>query len=272
MAGATPNCDRRRALATAAIAALAAPARVIALASPVAMAPLPTVRAQPRWPTKPIHVIVPYPAGGNADAIRRFVADRLGAALGQPIVVENKAGAGASIGTGLAAQAAADGYTLLVAPIAVFTSTHHLRRVRTTPGSADAVNALAGGQVDFVIDGAVVALARSGRVRAVAVFGNQKHPGLPELPTLDEAGIPVRTQRTSSWGLFAPKGIPTEVNVRLAEALKTAMARPEIRERFTRTSTLPDWRSPAEDLRAAMDSDYRFNGELLPAMGIRPEE
>ncbi len=138
-------------------------------------------------------------------------------------------------------------------------------------GSADAVNALAGGQVDFVIDGAAVALARSGRITPLAVFGNQKHPGMPELPTLDEAGIQVRTQRTSSWGLFAPKGTPAEVNVRLAEALKKAMARPEIRERFTRTSTLADWRSPA-DLRAAMDSDYRFNGELLPAIGIRPED
>jgi hypothetical protein len=109
-----------------------------------------------------------------------------------------------------------------------------------------------------------------GRQDGLAVCGNQKHSGLQELPTLDEAGIPVRTQRTSSWGLFGPKGIPTEVDARLVETLNTAMARPEILERFRRTSTLPDWRSPA-DLRAAMDSDYRCNGELLPAIGFRPE-
>lgn len=85
------------------------------------------------WPTKPIRVIVPYPAGGNSDAIGRFIADKLGQALGQPMVVENRGGAGAAIGTELAARAQGDGYTFLVAPTAVFAITPHLRKVPYKP-------------------------------------------------------------------------------------------------------------------------------------------
>ncbi|MFG5776334.1 Bug family tripartite tricarboxylate transporter substrate binding protein [Comamonas sp. J-3] len=85
------------------------------------------------WPTKPMRIIVPYSPGGNADAIARFVADKLGVALGQSIMVENKTGAGAIIGTEAAARAAGDGYTFLVAPNAVFTITQHLRAIPYKP-------------------------------------------------------------------------------------------------------------------------------------------
>ncbi|MBP0633085.1 tripartite tricarboxylate transporter substrate binding protein [Cupriavidus sp. AcVe19-1a] len=63
---------------------------------------------------KPITMIVPYPPGGANDILARRVGEKLGQALGQPVVVENRAGAGGTIGTGAAAKAPADGYTLLV--------------------------------------------------------------------------------------------------------------------------------------------------------------
>jgi tripartite-type tricarboxylate transporter receptor subunit TctC len=85
------------------------------------------------WPDKPIRVIVPYPAGGNADAIGRFIANKLGIALGQSLVVDNKGGAGGTIGAEAAARAAPDGYTLFVSPNAVFTITQHLRAVPYDP-------------------------------------------------------------------------------------------------------------------------------------------
>jgi tripartite-type tricarboxylate transporter receptor subunit TctC len=85
------------------------------------------------WPTKPIRVIVPYPAGGNSDAIGRFIADKLGSALGQAMVVENRGGAGATIGADVAARSAGDGYTFMVAPTAVFAITPHLRKVPYKP-------------------------------------------------------------------------------------------------------------------------------------------
>ncbi|MES2978559.1 MAG: tripartite tricarboxylate transporter substrate binding protein [Pseudomonadota bacterium] len=71
--------------------------------------------AQAAWPTKPITMIVPFPPGGLADLVARPVAEAMGRELGQPVVIENKAGAGGGIGMSLAAKAKPDGYTVLMA-------------------------------------------------------------------------------------------------------------------------------------------------------------
>src|SRR5689334_13863206 len=72
-----------------------------------------TCSAQPQtYPTRSITLVVPYPAGGPSDTLARIVADRMKAALGQSVIVENVTGAGGSIGTGRVARAAPDGYTL----------------------------------------------------------------------------------------------------------------------------------------------------------------
>ena len=65
------------------------------------------------WPTKPITVIVPYPPGGGTDVIARIVQEPLAKQLGQPIVIENRGGAGGSVGTAVAARATPDGHTML---------------------------------------------------------------------------------------------------------------------------------------------------------------
>ena len=72
-----------------------------------------TARAQDRWPSKPITYIVPFPAGGTTDILARLIAQRLGAVLGTTVVIENKGGAGGSVGSELASHAPKDGYTLL---------------------------------------------------------------------------------------------------------------------------------------------------------------
>ncbi len=80
--------------------------------------------AQGAWPTKPIRMIVPFPPGSSPDLVARMINDKLGAALGQPVVVENKPGAGGMVGTAQVAKAAPDGYTLGVSipgPLAVNT-------------------------------------------------------------------------------------------------------------------------------------------------------
>ena len=70
--------------------------------------------AQGVWPARPVRWVVPYPAGGSTDIIARHVATRVGSLLGQNIVVENRGGAGGTIGAMAVKQSAADGYTFLV--------------------------------------------------------------------------------------------------------------------------------------------------------------
>jgi len=73
--------------------------------------------AQGNYPDRPVRIIVPFPAGGPADALARIVGERLAQSLGKPFVIENKAGAGGNIGMEQGARAAPDGYTLTLAPV-----------------------------------------------------------------------------------------------------------------------------------------------------------
>jgi tripartite-type tricarboxylate transporter receptor subunit TctC len=83
------------------------------LAALVVLTP-PAALAQ-EWPAHPLRIIVPFPAGGSADAQSRLIADELGRTLGQPVIVENKPGAGGNLAAAAAAHAAPDGYTLFLA-------------------------------------------------------------------------------------------------------------------------------------------------------------
>ena len=94
-----------------------------AIACVVAVLAAPAASAQ-SWPSRPLKVIVPFAAGGATDTIGRFMADRLSREIGQPVVVENRAGANGSIGSELVARAEPDGYTLL----AVTAGTHAINK------------------------------------------------------------------------------------------------------------------------------------------------
>jgi tripartite-type tricarboxylate transporter receptor subunit TctC len=80
----------------------------------IAIAIIPEAGYSQAWPTQPIRIIVPYPAGGLSDVFARLIADRLGQALGQPVVIDNRPGGNTIIGTQATAQSPADGYTLLL--------------------------------------------------------------------------------------------------------------------------------------------------------------
>ena len=112
---------QRRTFSFAAAAALTVPA---------------TTRAQSAWPTaKPIRLVIPFPAGGATDIIGRTIGQKLSAALGQQVVIDNKPGAGGTIGADLVAKAPADGYTLLMAT----SSTHSIGPVLNPRMPYDAV-------------------------------------------------------------------------------------------------------------------------------------
>lgn len=97
------------------------------------------VRAEEPWPNRPVRLVVPFTPGGSNDAIARPLAEALQARLGQPVFVENRAGAGSTLGSGYVAKAPADGYTLLIASSS-FTTSAAVQRVPYDPvRSFDAV-------------------------------------------------------------------------------------------------------------------------------------
>jgi tripartite-type tricarboxylate transporter receptor subunit TctC len=257
------------------------------------------------YPSRPITLIVPFPAGGSTDAVGRVVAERMRASLGQPIVIENVGGAGGSIGVGRVARAAPDGYTLDVGqwdthvangatfplaydlmkdfePVALISSNPFLVLARKTMPATDlkgliawlranpdkasqaiptagshvagvlfqkqtdtrfafvpyrgggpAMQDLVAGQIDMMIIQAAVALpqVRGGAIKAYAVTAKSRFAAAPDVPTVDEAGLP--GLHISGWfALFAPKGTPKPVIDRLNAAVVDALADPAIRARL----------------------------------------
>ena len=94
------------------------------------LAALAPIGARGDWKaTKPIRLIVPYGPGGSADQVARLYAERMSAALGQTIVVEDKPGASGGVGAAMVAGSAPDGYTLLLSPTAIMAITPSVRKV-----------------------------------------------------------------------------------------------------------------------------------------------
>lgn len=255
--------------------------------------------AQAQWPTRAITMVVPFPPGGVADTVGRPVAEALSRILGQPVVVENRAGAGGGVGMAHAAKAKPDGYTILMAlssitilpaadrvlerkpayeldqlvPIARFTADptvlvvrsdspwktleEFLAHARSNPGAitfgssgnygtmhvpmemlkqatntfmlhvpytgaGPAIVGLLGSQVDALATGpaTIVQHVKSGRLRALAHWGEGRLGPLPEVRSLAEAGA--KTQFSQWSGLFVPAGTPDAVVSRLREAARAA--------------------------------------------------
>lgn len=113
---AVSHAARRAAGVVCALTAL-----VLSMAAPV------TALAQAAWPSRPITLVVPFPPGGSADTVGRLIGKRLSDELGQPVVIDNRPGAGTAVGAGYVAKAPADGYTLLVSSGSTFTANPAIR-------------------------------------------------------------------------------------------------------------------------------------------------
>lgn len=93
----------------------------VAIATTALAAPLSTAWAETAYPSRPITLVIPFPAGGSTDVVGRLIGKTLGDKLGQPVTIDNRAGAGTIIGATYAAKAAPDGYTLLISSGTTFT-------------------------------------------------------------------------------------------------------------------------------------------------------
>jgi tripartite-type tricarboxylate transporter receptor subunit TctC len=277
------------------------------LGTAAALLSVPRIASAQSYPSRPLTMIVPFPAGGATTTLARVLAEHLKETLGQPVVVENVGGAGGSIGVSRSARAAADGYSLsfgnwashvgagAVYPVAydVLADFEPVARVADTPlwvvarkalpandlkelvawlkanpekasaatvgpgsgshlcgiyiqnntgtrfqfvpyrGGAPAIADLVAGQVDFMCDMSSNSLpnVRGGQIKALAVMARSRWFGAPEIPTVDEAGVP--GVYISFWhGLWVPKGTPKDIVAKLNEAIVKALADATVRQRF----------------------------------------
>jgi tripartite-type tricarboxylate transporter receptor subunit TctC len=280
---------------------------VVALALTLGQAATGTASAQV-YPSRPITLVVPYPAGGPSDTLARILGESMRGLLGQPVVIENVSGAGGAIGVGRVARAAPDGYTLSLGhvqthvinaatqtlqydvvkdfePVSLLADTPQWIAARSTfpakdltemtawmkanpgkatvgavgvggptdiaaiffqkrtgtsfqlvpyRGGAPLIQDLVAGQIDLTFGQAANYLAhvRGGRLKAFAVLAKERWWAAPDVPTMDEAGVP--GFYSSFWhGLWVPKGTPKDVVAKLHAVVVEALADPALRKRFS---------------------------------------
>jgi tripartite-type tricarboxylate transporter receptor subunit TctC len=267
------------------------------------------------WPTRPIKLVVPFPPGGLIDNMARLVAPKLAQELGQPVVIDNKPGAGGNLGAAEAARAPADGYTLLmasppltinpalynklpydprqIAPIGLLGRVPNVlvvspssgmqsvselsARMKARPGqfnyasngngtslhlSAELYKSLAGvyvthipyrgaaagltavmaEEVSFMFDNlpSALGLIQGGKLKALAVTTPQRSSALPQVPTLEEAGI--KGYQVFAWfGLAAPAGLPAAVAQKLEQSLERVARHDEVKAAMLKAGAEPTW-------------------------------
>ena len=168
------------------------------------------------YPSRPITMVVGFAAGGSADVIGRIMAERMRATLGQPIIVENVAGASGSIGAGRVARASPDGYTLSVGSLGthVFNGALYTLPYMAINGPNDSLPHI-----------------RAGSVKAYAVADKSRLTAAPDIPTVDEAGLP--GFYLGNWfGMWVPKGAPSSVIAKLNAAVTETLADSAVRSRL----------------------------------------
>jgi tripartite-type tricarboxylate transporter receptor subunit TctC len=274
------------------------------------------------WPSKPIKWVVPFAPGGTTDILARVVGEKLAIALGQPVIVENKPGAGGGLGAEFTAKAAPDGYTIMGGtisthainaslydklpydPVKDFVAITLIARVpnmlvvnpsvpaanvkelivllKANPGkysfassgngtsqhlsgelfktmagvdmqhipykgSPPALQDVMGGQVAMTFDNITTAwpLAKSGKLRALAVTTATRSAIAPDVPTLAESGLP--GFEVGSWqGVFAPAGTPPEIVKRLNTEIVKILKLPDVSEKLVGLGAQPVGNSSEE--------------------------
>jgi tripartite-type tricarboxylate transporter receptor subunit TctC len=297
------------------------------------------------FPDHPVKLWVSVPAGGGVDTVTRIVAAKMGPLLGQPLVVDNKSGAGGSVAADYVYHMDPDGYTLLASqpspittnpflykslnydptlltPVVIMSHVSNVLLVRpdfpaktvqefiayakahpgtlnyasqgngTTShltaelfqsithtklvhvpykGTAPALNDLIASHVDLFFTELATSLEldRAGKAHILAVTTKQRVAALPNVPTLEESGVPGCDSDT--WNaLTAPPKTPEGVVAKLNDAVNKAMKDPELLDRYKALTLSPGGGTPA-DLGALMKAETQRWGEVIRTAGIQPE-
>ncbi|MBC5784763.1 tripartite tricarboxylate transporter substrate binding protein [Ramlibacter sp. USB13] len=297
------------------------------------------------YPTRPVKLVVPFAPGGFTDVVARILGQKLSQSLGQQFVIENKPGAGSTIGSDLVAKSPPDGYTLLMVssthvispwiykslpydPVKSFTvvgklvdspyvllvhpkvqaknvqefialakaapetihyassgngSAQHLMGglfaamtgapLKHVPykGSSGAAQDLVAGTVESSFAGVPNALAQvpQGRLKALAVTTARRAPQLPDVPTMQEAGV--SGYAASVWlALLAPAGTPPEIVAKLNTEVARLMAAPDTQKALFDAGVEPTPSSPEEMSAYLVDELARW-GKVVKEAGIKLE-
>lgn len=297
------------------------------------------------WPTKTITLIVPFATGGTTDVLARTVGQELSKSVGQPVIVENKSGAGATLGADYVAKAKPDGHTLLIGAIhhTIATSVYKklpydfqkdlapvttlalvpnvlvvhpnmpaknvqelLALAKASPGkytygsngngtaqhligaqfermgdaqmlhvpykgSGPLTIDLLGGQVDMSFDTIppVISHIRAGKLRPLAVTTIKRSTALPDVPTLDEAGL--KGFDLGTWfGVLAPAATPKEIIVRLNNEIVKIIRSPEFKQKMKEIGAEPIGNTPAQMATQIKDDTGRF-AKLVKEANVKIE-
>lgn len=277
--------------------------------------------AHAAYPDKPVRIVVPSPPGGSTDQLARLMGQKLGEKWGQSVVIENKPGAGLTLGADYVSKQPADGYTILMgavhhsiapavykklpydfqrdlAPVTVVAivpnvlivpasspatttkevieqakkpqshmtygstgagTAHHLigeqfndmagTQLSHIPykGSGPALIDLMGGRIDIMFDTVASCLPhiQSGKVKPIAVATGKRSSALPDVPTLDESGLPGFD--IGSWfGFLVPTGTPTEIIDKIHGDSATILADPAVRKQLLAMGAEPVGNTPQQ--------------------------
>ena len=140
-------------------------------------------------------------------------------------------------------------------------------------GGGPAMNDLIAGHVSLNMAAIQVAkgLVETGKIKGLAVTGAARSPVLPNVPTLQEAGVRAAEVDLRFWfGVFGPKGIPDAVKAKLEKAISTTLAHPRVRERLAKLDITPDF-APGNALKTKLDTEITNWAKFIDAQGIKPE-
>lgn len=296
-----------------------------------------------QYPERPIRIIVPFGPGGFTDVAARILQKELAPALGQSIIIENKPGAGSTIGTAEVSKAKPDGYTLVMVSTTHVISPHLYRQMpydalrdftpvmklaegpyvlvvhpslnvktvgeliaaaRREPGKIDyassgngsaqhlvgalfttmananlnhvpykgsnqAMNDVVGGQVKVSFVGVPNALPNlnSGKLKALGVSTRKRYAELPDVPTIEEAGVP-GYDATVWLGLLAPPGTPREIVQKLSTEITKVLSSAEAR-RLMASAGVDVAASSPEDFAKLLKSEHDRWGKVVKETGAQ---